>query len=197
MVGDARIYAANGNPRKRRPDSKPALFFFLPPSPLLSFRQPPKKKSANREMHSTYPAGTFPKLMRDEITAPSPRGSGRQSRRLLERHWRRCPFPPRPPCQLLFQPFLPLLFFFPLFLSFFFFFFVLVVLRLSSSHPMLLLYTRGRERDSFQLVWSLRASVYPLQKAALNLRRNLLRPGSFKEEFSSYWRRIFLLALTR
>ena len=122
MVGDARIYAANGNPRKRRPDSKPALFFFLPPSPLLSFRQPPKKKSANREMHSTYPAGTFPKLMRDEITAPSPRGSGRQSRRLLERHWRRCPFPPRPPCQLLFQPFLPLLFFFPLFLSFFFFF---------------------------------------------------------------------------
>lgn len=66
-------------------------------------------------MHSTYPAGTFPKLMRDEITAPPPRGSGRQSRRLLERHWRRCPFPPRPPCQLLFQPFLPLLF------SFFFF----------------------------------------------------------------------------
>lgn len=144
-------------------------------------------------MHSTYPAGTFPKLMRDEITAPPPRGSGRQSRRLLERHWRRCPFPPRPPCQLLFQPFLPLLFSF-------FFFFVLVVLLLSSpppSFPALLVHTRGEERDSFQLVWSLRASVYPLQKAALNLRRNLLRPGSFKEEFSSYWRRIFLLALTR
>ena len=29
--------------------------------------------------------GDFPWLMRDEITAP--RGSGRQSRRLLERHW--------------------------------------------------------------------------------------------------------------
>lgn len=79
-------------------------------------------------------------------------------------------------------------------------FFVLVVLLLSSpppSFPVLLVHTRGGERDSFQLVWSLRASVYPLQKAALNLRRNLLRPGSFKEEFSSYWRRIFLLALTR
>lgn len=48
--------------------SQPCFF----PSPLLSFRQPPKKKSANREMHSTYPAGTFPKLMRDEITAPPP-----------------------------------------------------------------------------------------------------------------------------
>lgn len=67
----------------------------------------------------------------------------------------------------------------------------------SLSFPVLLVHTRGGERDSFQLVWSLRASVYPLQKAALNLRRNLLRPGSFKEEFSSYWRRIFLLALTR
>lgn len=115
---ETRIYAANGNPRKRRPDSKPALFFF--PSPLLSFRRPPKKKSANREMHSTYPAGTFPKLMRDEITAPPslPRGSGRQSRRLLERHWRRCPFPPHPfPASFSFNLFYLCFFLF----SFFFF----------------------------------------------------------------------------
>lgn len=93
------------------------------------------------------------------------------------------------------------------FSTFAFFFFLFSFFRprgpssLLPSFPMLLVHTR-RGRDSFQLVWSLRASVYPLQKAALNLRRNLLRSpppsaGTFKEEFSSYWRRIFLLALTR
>lgn len=144
-------------------------------------------------MHSTYPAGTFPKLMRDEITAPPP-GVPVDSHAVYSKDTGgAAPSLPALPASFSFNLFY--LCFFPssFFSSSWSFFSPLLPPPFQCSS-----YTRGEgERDSFQLVWSLRASVYPLQKAALNLRRNLLRPGSFKEEFSSYWRRIFLLALTR